>query len=113
MIAFGFVAAGVMHFARPELFLAIVPPYIPFPRAAVLISGAAEIALGTGVIFDSTRKLAGIGLLLLLLAVFPANVFMYQHAERFRSIPGWVLLARLPLQFALMALIYWSTLAWS
>ena len=104
-----FAFTGVMHFARPRMFEAIVPPGLPAPGALVALSGAAEILGGVGLLVPATRVLAAWGLLALLLAVFPANVFMARHAERFRRIaPAWALWARLPLQPVLMAVVAWA-----
>ena len=102
-----FVGAGVLHFLRPENFDRIVPPGLPLPaRAATLVSGAAEIAGGLGLLHPATRPAARLGLLTLLVAVFPANVHMAQDAERFRPLPEWGLWARLPFQPLLMWLVW-------
>lgn len=103
-----FAVGGVAHFAATRLEMSIVPPYIPWPRVAVLVSGAFELLGAAGLLFSETRRLAGWGLFLLTLAVTPANVYMLQRPELF-GIPVWVLVARLPLQGALLALILWST----
>lgn len=97
-----FVLAGSLHFLRPEVFDAIVPPGTPLSaRTATLLSGAAEVLGGLGLLHPGTRPAARWGLLALLLAVFPANVFMAQHPGRF-GLPAWALWARLPLQPLLM-----------
>jgi uncharacterized membrane protein len=105
-----FAIGGVAHFAatRPET--SIVPPYIPWPHAAVLVSGVLELLGAAGLLFDATRRPAGWGLFMLTIAVTPANVYMLQQHQLF-GIPVWVLVARLPLQVALLALILWSTQA--
>ena len=103
-----FAVGGVAHFVATDAFVAIVPPWVPFPRAAVLASGALELAGAAGLLFGRTRRAAGIGLLLLTVAVTPANVYMLQRAELFERVPYWALVARLPLQLALLALIAWS-----
>jgi uncharacterized membrane protein len=105
-IAAIFIVAGAAHFVVPEGFVRIVPPYLPAPKALVLISGAFEILGGVGVLVPETRAVAGWGLILLLLAVFPANVHMALHPEGFAPIPAWVLWLRLPLQFVLIAWVY-------
>ena len=96
-LALLFVGAGALHFIRPEIFERIVPPALPAPRLLVLLSGAAEVAGGLGLLLPATRRLAGWGLLVLLVAVFPANVYMVGLAGQLH-IPAWVLWARLPLQ---------------
>lgn len=104
-----YVVAGIMHFVAPKWYLRIMPPWIPFHRAAVYVSGVAEIALGAGVLIPSVSRWAAWGLIALLVAVFPANLYMYLEAERFRPIPKALLLLRLPLQVGLIAWAYWHT----
>ena len=103
-----FFVGGIAHFAFTDLEMRIVPPYIPWPRGAVLISGLFELLGAAGLLMASTRTAAGIGLFALTIAVTPANITMLQHADSF-SVPYWVLVLRLPLQVALLALIAWST----
>ena len=99
-----FVGTGVLHFIWPETYEQIVPDYLPSHRALVYASGAAEIAGGLGLLSHSTRRMAGWWLIGLLVAVFPANVWMAQHPERYH-LPGGraALYARLPLQLVLIA----------
>jgi uncharacterized membrane protein len=99
---------GILHFAATDIEASIVPSYIPYPVAAVLVSGAFELLGAVGILITSTRKAAGIGLFLLTLAVTPANIYMLQHPEMFH-VPVWALWLRLPLQVALLRLIQWST----
>jgi len=99
-----FVAAGVAHFARPDVYLRIMPPYLPYGRALVLLSGGFEVVLGLLLLVPATSRLAAWGLIALLVAVFPANVHMYLHADRFPLSPT-LLLLRLPLQ---AVLIFWA-----
>jgi uncharacterized membrane protein len=103
-----FAIGGVAHFAATRLEMRIVPPYIPWPHATVLVSGMFELLSAAGLLLTRTRRIAGWGLFLLTLAVTPANVYMLQRADQF-DIPVWALVARLPLQAALLALIFWST----
>jgi uncharacterized membrane protein len=104
-IAIMFVAAGTAHFLAPAWFDQIMPPGVPNARAATLLSGAAEIAGGVGVLLPSTRVAAGWGLIALLLAVFPANVHMLQMASQSNAALWYraALWFRLPLQ----ALLIW------
>ena len=104
-----FVAAGVLHFLRPETYEQIMPGYLPAHRELVLISGAAEIAGGAGVAFAQTRRASGVWLIALLVAVFPANVNMALNPEQFRSIAPALLWARLPLQGLLMWWVHRAT----
>jgi uncharacterized membrane protein len=95
------VLAGIWHFVRPATYLAIMPPQLPAPLALVYASGIFEILGGLGLLAKPTRRLAGWGLLALLLAVFPANVYMALIHEQL-GIPGWVAWGRLPLQLPLL-----------
>lgn len=104
-----FAIGGVAHFALTETEMRIVPPYIPWPRAAVLVSGVFELLGAAGLLWRPTRRAAGIGLLLLTVAVTPAHFYMLQRPELFANVPYWALVARLPVQVALLALIVWST----
>lgn len=103
-----FAIGGVAHFALTETEMRIVPPYIPWPRAAVLVSGVFELIGAAGLLWRPSRRAAGIGLFLLTLAVTPAHFYMLQRPELFPGVPYWALVARLPIQVALLALIAWS-----
>lgn len=103
-----FAIGGVAHFALTETEMRIVPPYIPWPRAAVLVSGVFELLGAAGLLWVPTRRLAGIGLFLLTIAVTPAHIYMLQAPELF-NVAYWLLVARLPVQAALLALIAWVT----
>lgn len=109
ILGFSFVGVGSLHFIAEKFFVAIVPKSLPNPKALVQISGVAEIAGGLGVLIPGTRRLAGKGLLTLLLAVFPANINMAVNAERFKNFPAWSLWARLPLQFVMIRLVWKAT----
>jgi uncharacterized membrane protein len=87
-----------MHFIRPREYEAIMPDYLPAHRQLVAASGVAEIAGGLGALHPRTRRLAGRWLVATLLAVFPANLHMAVHPERYRQIPRALLYARLPVQ---------------
>ena len=104
-----FFLGGIAHFAATATEMSIVPPYIPWPRAAVLVSGVFELLGAAGLLYGATRRAALTGLFLLTLAVTPCHVYMLQHPELFR-VPVWALVARLPLQAALLALIGWCAL---
>jgi uncharacterized membrane protein len=109
LIGLSFIGAGVNHFLLPRAYRQIVPPSFGDPARLVAISGVAEVAGGVGVLLPSTRRPAGFGLLALLIAVFPANVYMARNPERFARIPGWALYARLPLQPLMMWGIWRAT----
>ncbi|HEU4452228.1 MAG TPA: hypothetical protein VFR81_04180 [Longimicrobium sp.] len=108
LLAAVFVAAGVLHFAITDAYVRIMPPYLPAHRELVLLSGACEIAGGLGLLWERTRRAAGIGLVLLLLAVWPANLQMALDArDAAKPIVEQALLwARLPLQPLLMIWIW-------
>jgi uncharacterized membrane protein len=101
-----FVGNGVFHFARPDLYEQIVPPYLPAHRELVYASGVAEIACGLAVMHPRTRRAGSLLAIATLVAVFPANVYMATDHERFAErIPGGraALLARLPVQLLFIA----------
>ncbi len=107
LLALFFIGAGVNHFVQPRPYEKIVPPWLQSEaKRVVLLSGVAEIAGGAGVLVPGLRRLSGIGLIALLAAVFPSNLYMAQKPEHFKGIPRWALYARLPLQ-PLMMLWAW------
>ena len=107
VLAIFFIVAGSLHFLLPQSYLKIMPPYLPAPLLLVRISGAAEILGGFGLFVPSTRQAAAWGLIALLIAVLPANVYMFIVHNRFASSPLWALWLRLPLQ---LPLIFWAWL---
>jgi len=100
-----FVITGAMHFAMPETYEKIMPDYLPAQRELVYASGVAEIAGGLGLMHPATRRLSQWWLIATLIAVFPANLHMARHPERYASLPGGrpALIARLPLQLVFIA----------
>ena len=103
-LALLFIVAGTLHFLIPAPYRGIMPPWLPAHAALVAISGAAEIAGGIGLLLPQTRRAAGIGLIVLLIAVFPANIQMLL-LYRARGVPWWgelLLWLRLPLQVLLI-----------
>ncbi|MBI4852819.1 MAG: DoxX family protein [Acidobacteria bacterium] len=106
LIAILFIGVGTMHFVNPKFFVSIMPPYLPYHLELVYISGVFEILGGLGVLISPVRKLAGYGLIALLIAVFPANIQMFINEVKSN---GWTLMTipliiRLPIQ---PLLIYW------
>lgn len=106
-----YVVAGVLHFIKTDAYLRIVPPYIPAHLAMVWISGGCEILGGLGLLLPQTRRAAVWGLIALLIAVFPANVYMATNpneagADSIAPILRW---GRLPLQFLLGWWLIWCT----
>jgi uncharacterized membrane protein len=110
LFAIFFVAAGLMHFANPDFYLKIMPDYIPqdWHLELVHLSGVAEIVLGALLMFSDLQRITGWGLILLLIAVFPANIYAYQHQELIPASPLLHLL-RLPLQGLLILWAFWYT----
>lgn len=109
----GFVGAGANHFINPAPYLGMMPAEIPVAWHSTLnvISGAAEILGGLGLILPATRRLAAWGLIALLIAVFPANVNMAVNDLPLGTdrVPSWMLWARLPLQAVMVAWVYLFT----
>ena len=102
-----YIFAGLMHFKKPEMYLKIMPPFLPAHELLVRISGVAESTLGLALLIPSLRKKASIGIIALLIAIFPANIYMLMLGGEKFGLPQWVLWVRLPLQGVL---IYWA--AW-
>ena len=103
-----FFIGGILHFVATDIEARIVPPWFPWPVAAVLVSGVFELLGAFGILAPATRRMAGLGLVLLTLAVTPAHVYMLQAPELF-PVPLWALWLRLPVQAALLWLILWAT----
>lgn len=93
-----FVPAGVLHFLNPSFYLRMMPPQLPFPLELVYLSGAAEILFGVLVLIEKTRRPAAWGLVALLAAVFPANLYLAFHPEIFPGVPPLIFWIRLPFQ---------------
>lgn len=104
-----FFFGGIGHFVIADFFINIVPPWVPWPVAAVYVSGVIEIALALALLHKPLRAHAGIGLILLTLAVTPANVHMWMNPEQFPDVPPTFLSIRLVVQVALLWCIWWST----
>jgi uncharacterized membrane protein len=103
LLAMFFIGSGVNHFVNPRFYEAIVPPRLqPEKVRVVQVSGVAEVAGGVGVLLPFTRRLSGLSLIVLLAAIFPANLYMASEPERFKKLPRWALYARLPLQPLMM-----------
>ena len=104
-----YTMAGTNHFINPDWYVRIVPPILPFKTAIVYISGILEIILGTLLIFPKTRFIASWGLILLLVAVYPANIYVaLTNGEAMDTTPliAW---GRLPFQFVFIGLAYWHS----
>src|SRR5580704_17449132 len=99
-----FVVAGTRHLSNPTFFRQIVPPGFPSPDVLVAVSGICEIAGGLGLLIRPLRRAAGWGLVALLIAVFPANIYMARHPDSITGlhVAHWLLWLRLPLQGVLI-----------
>jgi uncharacterized membrane protein len=106
-----YIIVGIKHFTDLEFFLVIVPPYFPFPETMVYISGFFEIIFGCLLIPKKTRKYAAIGLIFLLIAVFPANIFLFNSEVALKTIgiTSHDALVRLPFQIPLIIIAFWQT----
>jgi uncharacterized membrane protein len=102
-----FIVSGFLHFFFPEPYMRIIPPFLPWPGALAQISGGVEILGGVGLLLQRFRRSAAYGLALLLVAVFPANIYMAVAHVRFPGVMGesWIQWLRLPLQ---ISLIVWA-----
>jgi uncharacterized membrane protein len=101
-----YVTAGVTHFLSPEWFVRIVPPMLPAALALVYLSGVAEIVVGVGVLIPQTRHYAALATVALLIAVYPANIYMAVGDVMGSELVQW---GRLPLQGVLVAWALWYT----
>jgi uncharacterized membrane protein len=101
-----YVAAGINHFAIPTFYKKIMPPWLPYHLPLIYISGAAEIILGLLLLPASTRKLAAWGIIVLLVAVFPANVQMMLNYRHQQNPYLWIAILRLPIQLLLIRWAY-------
>ena len=104
-----YVSVGVNHFTIPEWFLQIVPPRLPYKLELVYISGFLEIVLGVMLLIPKTRVYAGWGLIMLLIAVYPANIYLAQTNGAAMNTTPLIAWGRLPFQFVFIGLAYWHT----
>lgn len=104
-----FMGGGILHFTEEAFFLSITPPYVPWPLAAVQISGVLEILGAVGILIPRLRQIAGTCLFLLTLAVTPANIHMSLNPEAYPYVTEWQLTLRLVVQMLLLVCIWWST----
>lgn len=107
MAAF-YIAAGLNHFRMPKFYDRIIPPGVP-KKAANVVSGAAEVVLGIALLIPSLRAWAAWGVIALLIAVFPANIYHLMQRGAGMKVPMWGLWLRLPVQFLLIAWAWWYT----
>ena len=108
LLAIFMIGAGTMHFMSPQFYLKIMPPYLPFHLELVYLSGFFEFLFGVLLLVPRCSRLAAYGIFALLIAVFPANIFLYQHQELLPASPM-VHFLRLPLQAVFLLWAYWHT----
>ena len=104
-----YISVGIKHFINVDWFMKIMPPYLPYHKELVYLSGAFEIILGIMLVFESTRFLAGWGLILFLIAVFPANIYLAQTNGAALNTSPAIAWGRLPFQAVFIALAYWHS----
>jgi len=104
-----YISSGVQHFANTGWFMKIMPPYLPYHKELIYLSGVFEIILGTMLLFEKTRFFAGWCLILLLIAVFPANIYLAQTNGAAMNISPALSWGRLPFQAVFIALAYWHS----
>ncbi|WP_339629805.1 MauE/DoxX family redox-associated membrane protein [uncultured Maribacter sp.] len=100
-----YIFAGIMHFMKPKMYLRIMPRYLPFQKPLVLLSGLAEIMLGIGLFFETTKDISLYGIIVMLAVFLLVHFYMLSSKKAGAGFPRWILLLRLPLQFVLM---YWA-----
>jgi len=108
-LALFFVVAGVNHFVNPAFYLAMMPPWLPAHLELVRVSGVFEVLGGIAVLLPRLRSAAGWGNHLLLVAIFPANLYMAANPELFPDFRATALSARLPFQALFIAWAWWAT----
>ena len=110
VIACFFLAGGIGHFILLDFFVAAMPDYLSHHRELVIVSGIFELAGAIGILIPKTRLWAGYGLIALIIAVYPANIHMAMHPEKYPDISQAFLYARLPFQF-LFVWFVWRAIA--
>lgn len=101
-----FLVGGVSHFLVPQFFLQIVPPALPLRYEAVILTGFLEVLGALGLLMPPYRRAAALGLMVLTVAVTPANIYMWLHPQLFPAIPEFLLTARLFLQVILLFILW-------
>tara|TARA_Y100001970_G_C13550870_1_gene516781 strand:- start:68 stop:400 length:333 start_codon:yes stop_codon:yes gene_type:complete len=108
-MSFFYIRIGIKHFTDLDWFMQIMPPYLPYHKELVYISGLFEILFGLMLLFENTRYIAGWGLILLLIAVFPANIYLAQTNGAAMNTTPIIAWGRLPFQAVFIALAYWHS----
>ncbi|RXM47478.1 DoxX family membrane protein [Flavobacterium sp. YO12] len=105
LMAILYILAGLNHFRNPGMYIKIIPPVFKNPKVINILSGAAEILLGILLTLSFSTHIAAWGIIALLIAIFPANLYMYQNKKASFGLPKWILFVRLPLQ---IVLVFWA-----
>ena len=100
-----YVFAGGMHFLKPNVYLRIIPRYLPYPKQLVFWSGVGEVAFGIGLCFSMTKDLSCYGIIAMLTVFLLVHAYMLSDPKAGAGIPKWILALRVPFQFVLM---YWA-----
>ena len=113
VMSFFYIYVGIKHFIDPNWFLYIIPPFLSFiGLELVYISGFFEIILGILLLYPQSRQMASYGLILLLIAVYPANLYLafYEEPQKLMGISSFAAsCGRLPIQFIFLGLAYWHS----
>ena len=109
VMAVAYIFAGLNHFLKPKFYLPMMPPFLPAPMLLIYLSGLAEIGLGAALLVPRLSTLAAWGIIALLIAVFPANVYMLMTGGLGYNVPYSALVIRLPIQGLLILWAYWYT----
>lgn len=106
-----YIIVGVKHFIDPQFFINIVPPFLIFKKEIVYVSGLMEIVLGIFLLFKRTRTIGAWGIILLLILVFPANIYLYLNElpRELLHISKEQALIRMPFQIPLIVLAFWHS----
>lgn len=105
LMAFLYIAAGINHFRVPRVYHKIIPASFPKPHLINYIAGLAEIVLGSALCYAPLTSFAAWGIIALLVAIFPSNLYMYRNNEAGLGLPRWLRLLRLPMQ---LLLLFWA-----
>ncbi|UPS91770.1 MauE/DoxX family redox-associated membrane protein [Bizionia sp. M204] len=102
-----YILAGVMHFVKPNIYMRIMPRYLPNHKILVYISGLAEIIFGLALCLPGTRSFAIYGIIAMLIVFLLVHFYMLSSQKASAGIPKWILVLRIPLQFGLMYWAWW------
>ncbi|NRB36874.1 MAG: DoxX family protein [Pseudomonadales bacterium] len=108
VITLFFLIGGISHFVVADFFILAMPDYLAYHKELVIISGVFEILGAIGILIPQTRLLAGYGLIALIVAVYPANINMALHPEKFKELSELFLYIRLPFQFLFIWFVWWA-----